>query len=1046
MAYITNLNELEEQFDIEKAVDFYESSKGKKNIKCPFHSEKTASFAISQSKNIATCFGGCGTYSPVQFVKAKENCSYVEAIEKCAAIHNLVVKYDERKNEHQRKEDKEKLERKENYYALNKSVHQAYWNENYKEELNDDDVVTFQDDKNCRTLKGSTVKKFGVCHTPNLWDYLQQQNLNLDHKLLLELGLIRERKDKQGYYDFFRNRQLFPLKNRNGKIVGFGGRKLELDDKIAKYLNSEETIIYRKSEVLYGYDEQKRELIQSKTAYLSEGYWDVLTPYNEGFKGVVGNCGTALTKRQAQMLKRYVEHVVMIYDNDEKEQLETDKQKKNAGLDAAKKALPILLEEGLRVSIVILPAGEDVDSFIRKNGIGEFRTYLSEHQKDAFMWYVKDTFHKTDGDAHSVDMVSELAIDLLKKIDKNTIQEIYIKDISKLLGVKESTLTLLLREKQGEELHSSENQELDEEQRKSLLIYGIYEYQNQYFCYKSKGNGFAAISNFVVKPLFLLESPTDPKRLFEIVNKYEHRKLIDIEGTSLIDLGSFKKTTEPRGNFRFFGSSSQYELVKSKIYDLMSTCYEIDVMGYHKDGFYSFGNGIYTIDKGFLEANEYGIVTYQQKQYFLPAFSTIYKDSEVSFADEKNFIYKPSKITFEEWAKLFCEIHGNNGKIALCFYLAALFRHGIKNVVKFPLLNLFGQPASGKSLMLENLTAMFGMITKAFNLNHGTDVGFANKLITVRNGLIAMEEYKNDISKNKIEGLKGVYDDVGRERGQKTASKNIKTLVHSTCVVVGQELPTADIALFTRCVSLAFAQTEYTQEEKDRVSKLIEIRDTGELSSITAKVSTFREYVIDNFQDAYFTAFAELKNVGNEHSVSSRMIENNSILLAIYDLLSTKLAFPFNRSVFFKVLADNMLRQSKEIGNENEISAFWDIVEFLGTSGTIQQGVDYKIDVVQKIKDKTFSKAKRVIYLSFNRPFALYLESHKKQHGKPGLPKASMLHYLKTHHAFIDMVNNTRFNKERSTSAYVFDYDALNIALPYNVTAQDDVIGVGQKK
>lgn len=1040
MAYISNLKELEEQFRIETVVEHYEQWTGddRKKIDCPFHKEKTASFSVSKIKNVATCFGGCGSYGPLHYVRTKENCDYVTAIEICAKIHKLEVKYDTRRSPEQQALDKKKLERQEQMYAINALVADAYFAASFTDgELGDDDIITFKDDKNTRTLTGATVKKFGVCHTSSDWDFITSK---FDNALLIELGIIRERKEKGGYYDSYRNRQLFPIKIKNGKIekvVGFGARRLVADDSIPKYLNSPENIIYNKSTVLYGYYEQARYLAETKTAYLVEGYWDVLTPYSNDFYGAVAGCGTAFTQGQARLLKRHVDHVVILYDNDESKD-------KNAGLVAAQNALPILLEEGLRVSIVLLPKDQDPDSFVREHGGAALADYVNTNRKDALLWYIDDCLRGTDGDAFAIDAVSDIAVELLHKVKKETAQQIYTKEIANLLGMKESSLMMKLRDKQSEALLSNDHEDLSEEQRKSLFLYGMYEHANQYFCMKSKGTGYAAVSNFIVKPLFLLDSPTDPKRLFEITNKYGQSKLVDIEGTALINLESFKKTVEPRGNFRFFGSVAQYEQIKAKIYDLMTTCYEIDVLGYHKDGFYAFGNGIFTKEKTFLEANKYGVVEYNQKRYFLPAFSDIYKDSEMSFADEKNFVYKPSAITFEKWAKLFCEVHGDNGKIAICFYIAALFRSSIKNIVKLPLLNLFGQPQSGKSLMLENLSAMFGYITKAFNLNHGTDVGFANKVATVRDALIFLEEYKNDISKNKIEGMKGMYDDVGRERGQKTHSKNIKTLVHSTGVIAGQELPTADIALFTRCVNLAFSQTSYTQEEKEMAAKMVEMRDTGELSSITAYLSTFRQVVVDNFQNAYAEAFSELKKMGKNFDTSSRMIENNAVLFTIFEILKTHLKFPFDQGEIFKVLSDNMIRQSAQISNENEVSVFWDILEYLATSGLIQQGVDYKMDTKNTVNNRIFDKPKSLLYLSINRPHALYLEHHKKMHGKPGLSKISMLHYLKTHNSYIDIVANTRFNKDRSTSAYVFDYGILaemGIALKNEPHKEEENIG-----
>jgi adenylate kinase family enzyme len=649
----------------------------------------------------------------------------------------------------------------------------------------------------------------------------------------------------------------------------------------------------------------------------------------------------------------------------------------------------------------------------------------------------------SDRDNFAIQRISELAIDLIVKIKNELAQDCYIRDVSKLLDIKQSVLAIQLKEKLGELNFKAEQQSLTAEQRKDLFKYGMYEDENQYWCSTAKG-AYACVSNFVVKPLFHLKSKENPKRLFELLNKYGQKVLLDVEAVVLVGLDKFRVAVEAEGNYFFTGNLAQYNRIKAKIYDEMKTCYEIDVLGYHRDGFYTFGNGIYTIDKGFVPVNKYGILNHENKRYFLPAFSDIYKDAALSFKDEKNFAYQDSKITFNDWSSLFCKVHGSKGQIAICFYIAALFRDVIHDYVNFPLLNLFGQPGTGKSFMGKNLSYMFGIAKDGFNLNSGTLVGFYNRLVLARNALVFCEEYFNSIDFRFIQGLKSIYDGIGREKGQKTGTKSLVSEIYSACIFVGQELPTSDNALFTRVINLAFSQTEYSQEESNAAEELKAMRKNGELINITAKLSAYRPYVQANYEQQYNQTFAIIKKAVRSQNVHTRLIENNAAILTVFDLLQEKVSFPFSKDEVYQTCIDNMLRQNLQIHSETETAMFWDLIEYLVSAGLLEEGVDYKIEEKSGWKSVIYKEPKNLLYLSFAKAFPLYREYHKRQLSKDGLTKSSLSHYLKTHPSFIDYLTSTRLGK-KNTSAFVFDYDALGLNIKeeptasYDYTAENDI-------
>ncbi|BDS13098.1 DNA primase [Aureispira anguillae] len=1016
--YITNIEQLKSKFEIETIVssltDWKEGSKAK--LCCPFHQEKTPSFSISKSKNIATCFGSCGkTYTPISFVMEYKQVDFLEAVEYAAKVHHLAVEYAENVSEEQLEQLKKRQQKKEQYLLYNRLLAAAYYNHHHgAEELKEN----IQFDK--RSLQGSTVKTFGICQTPEAWHFTQ--SLKLEHSILEQLGIVKQ--GKKGLFDAYRNRVLFPIHNQSKAIVGFAGRAL--DDSQPKYLNSPESEVYHKEQLLYGLAQQLSAIKKTKTMYLVEGYWDVLSLYDGGFLGAVAAGGTSLSKQQAKLINRYAERVVLLYDGDK------------AGIEAAIRNLPALIELGLHVDTIPLPEKQDPDSYIRKIGKEAFVDYCNTNKTDAINWYLEHELQNSDRDNFAIQRISELAIELIAKIKNELVRDCYIRDVSKLLDIKQSVLSIQLRDKMGALSFESEQKSLSSRQRADLFKYGMYEDGNQYWCSNAKG-GYTCVSNFVVKPLFHLKSKDNPKRLFELLNKYNQKVVLDVEAAVLVGLDKFRLAVEAEGNYFFTGNLAQYNRIKGKIYDEMKTCYEIDVLGYHKDNFYTFGNGIYTIDKGFVPVNSYGILSYQDKRYFLPAFSDIYKDSDKSFKDEKNFAYQDSKITFKDWSTLFCKVHGSKGQIATCFYVAALFRDVIHDYVNFPLLNLFGQPGTGKSFMGKNLSYMFGIAKDGFNLNSGTLVGFYNRLVLARNSLVFCEEYFNSIDFRFIQGLKSIYDGIGREKGQKTGTKSLVSEIYSACMFVGQELPTSDNALFTRVINLAFSQTEYTQEESDLAEELKAMRKNGELINITAKLSTFRPYIEDNYEEQYNLTFSKIKKAVAAKGIHTRLIENNAAILTVFDLLKEKVSFPFSTEEVYQTCIQNILRQNDQIHSETETATFWDIIEYLVSAGLLIEGIDYKIESRMDLKGKKFDQPKPLLYLSFSKAFPLYREHHKRQYSKDGLTKSSLSHYLKTNGSFMDYLKSTRIGK-KNTSAFVFDYDALNINIQDEPQASTDYV------
>ncbi|MBQ5954469.1 MAG: DNA primase, partial [Firmicutes bacterium] len=316
---------------------------------CPFHSEKTPSFVVSDQKQIFTCFGCGATGDVIEFTKRYYNLDFIEACEKLGKEYGIEVDFSKSSGNKEREE----------YYKINREA-AAFFYKAFTENANPGYTYMKK-----RGLEDSILKKFGIGYADKEWDSLYKhfKAKGVDEKILLELGLISQGKEGK-YYDKFRNRVIFPIINTSGKVIGFGGRRIDDNDN-PKYLNSPENMIFQKKNNLYALNTTKQDIGKEGSAIIVEGYMDVISLYQHGVKNVVASLGTALTDNQAKLIKRYTNTVNLCYDSD------------SAGINAALRGIDILTPRGLKVKVFHVTDGKDPDEFAKAHG------------KDAFMKLVK---------------------------------------------------------------------------------------------------------------------------------------------------------------------------------------------------------------------------------------------------------------------------------------------------------------------------------------------------------------------------------------------------------------------------------------------------------------------------------------------------------------------------------------------------------------------------------------------------------------------------------------------------------------------------------
>lgn len=380
---------------------------------CPFHTEKTPSFTVSKSRQFFYCFGCGKNGDALSFLMDIQNVSFMEALEMLAneaGVHLPKLNYLERER------FPEQNERKMLFQILELSA--EFYRNQLAKSLNG---KIAQEYLKKRGITPEMQEEFKLGFAPadgySLYRFLKSKGFS--EPLLLRSGLIRSGGKEEGYYDFFRNRILFPIRSIDGKTIGFGGR--EITGEGPKYINLSETEIYQKNKVLYGLWEGKEAIRAREKIILVEGYIDVLRCFQCGIRNVVATCGTALTAGQAYLMKRFAPEVVIVYDGDE------------SGLSAAVRATSVLLQAGLTVYAVTLPDGKDPDDFLKSNTVAEWEELISS-ASTFFTFYIQQKQKLLSTTQGKITVLSEL-FRLISMMDEASIKEEFLKEIASALRI-----------------------------------------------------------------------------------------------------------------------------------------------------------------------------------------------------------------------------------------------------------------------------------------------------------------------------------------------------------------------------------------------------------------------------------------------------------------------------------------------------------------------------------------------------------------------------------------------------------------------------------
>ena len=391
---------------------------------CPFHNEKTPSFVVSPSKGVFKCFG-CGKGgNAVTFVMEHENMTYPEALKYVAKKYGIEVNEHELLPEEQRRNDDRESMMVVSSYAADyfvRMLHETPEGQNIG-------IGYFRE----RGFSDATIKRFGLGYCTEVRDAFTRQALSDGYKeeFLIRTGLTIKR-ENGGYYDRFCGRVIFPIHSISGRVIAFGARTMRTDKKTAKYLNSPESEIYHKSDILYGIYFAKRAITQQDCCILVEGYTDVISMHQAGIENVVASSGTSLTQGQIRMIARFSRNITIIYDGD------------SAGIKASLRGIDMVLKEGMNVRTVLLPDGEDPDSFARSHNASQVQDYILTHEEDFISFKIRLLMKEADGDPiKRAALISDI-VQSISVIPDAITRSVYARECSRQMEVDEN---ILLRE------------------------------------------------------------------------------------------------------------------------------------------------------------------------------------------------------------------------------------------------------------------------------------------------------------------------------------------------------------------------------------------------------------------------------------------------------------------------------------------------------------------------------------------------------------------------------------------------------------------------
>ena len=1000
---------------VEVVSEFIELKQAGVNYKglCPFHQDHTPSLYVSPSRQIFKCFT-CGEGgNAVTFLMKHEKMTYPEALQWLAKKYSIDIQ------EYDLSEEQEaQMKKRESLFANMDIVEDFYHKEFMKSEKAQQYAYGRWGKDYCDLIR--------IGYAPGYSRNIDKLGISQD--TLRELGLC----DRNGN-DLFRERITISIRDRFGRAIGFTCRNF--DGSNPKYLNNADSDIFHKEGVLYGIDTAWKEINRTQMVYLVEGAPDCMQLQSIGVQNTVACLGSAWNVNHIKTLNKVATKVCFIPDSD----VLKPGEKLPHGIKVVTDAGRLALQNGLAVYVKEIPATDekqDADSYFTNKDI-----FDSLPEQDFILWCADKLFSGSKTIEEKAAAVHTIANVLSSFCDATQVQ--FYKTLLKKYtdgnikvwsdAIKAQTSNDKVAKRKKVTTSSGSNPE-------------DFGFKIKDGCYVIEDDkGIRTLSNFTLTPLFHVLDSTLSRRIFTIENTEHEKTIIELTSEDLTKNDRFEAKVGEKGNYNWIGRKDDLQRVRGYLFTHMETAFLIKQLGWQQKGFFAFGNGIYEGTE-WHEADEYGIVRLEKKgNYYLPAHSMIYRNERKIYQFEHNFIYKESStVTLREVTDQITKVFGENGQIAFIFLLASIF-HDIIAYSWFPLLDLFGPMSTGKTALADVLTAFFTK-KRGANFNNATLASVSDEVGSAANAVVAFHEYKNSIDDKIIEFLKGLWDLIGRTRmslnndGQKEM-----TAVDSGVIITGQEMPTKDPALFSRCIFLAFSKSHFTPEETADFNKLEEMRKSG-FTHLTLELLKYRPKMVAEYEQAFTDAKRELQEGLRNTEQTDRIVKNWSVLLAVYNVLKDELNFGFDHDALTDFIKQSVKRQMISVKTTDELASFWNTLQYLFTENQLFPEGHFDVDYTRHVLGIDYDVPHPVLYIRKSGIIEKYQEACRRIGGK-FIPKESLIFYMehtsyylgskkwrfkdfdKNGYAKCDpnepMTDGKFKQKESSVQAFAFDYAKL---------------------
>ena len=904
----------------------------------PFKNERTPSFKVSNVKNIWKDFGsGKGGTSIIDFIQEYKGVDFLEAVKIACETLNVPIEYEKETDE-----QKEKRTQKQSLTQILKKTAEIY-RQNFVSLPPESEAKKYMLSRN---FTDEIVDNFGIGYAlAGLYEAFKEQAIVSDGEAL---GLLR--KNNQGnYYDFFKGRIIFPICDKYGHCVGFGGRILTNDKKQPKYINSAESDLFDKSNLLYGFHLARNTIANTGEVYLVEGYTDVMRMHQIGFANTVATLGTALTPQHLAQLKKLCRKVIIFRDSD------------SAGQTAAERDLQLILQAGLFAELVVFPSEdkEDPDSIgQRPNAVA----LIKYSRNDAILHLIGeayraalDRYTEKHGQSKKPLLLpedkknlTELAGKLVGCIPDDTTREAYAEQLKEMFKIKVASQQK--KEEKPKNINNSPRVQRGEGSgidgsldncvfpdevedpylyKNEIIEYGLFQHHNRIYTSAGKEGKeyFMSISNFSIEIVQHMQDEKFPMKLIRICNIYGSEKIFDILSDKINSLPSFKNVVTSFGNYYFSGTPSQHERLLRYLFDRMGTGRKISILGWQTEGFWAWNNKIVVPLGEDIVLDKTGLFNYQKTCYYIPSANANYENNAFMYGAQKRFKSTATSLVPPEYFRQMYKVHRSHAITAILFGIGAFYQDIIVAGTGFyPLLFLYGPASTGKDNLCEAVQSLMGIPQTAIQLEGGASTIKAQirEFSQFSNGISQLSEYKR--GNPQIDGvLKGLWDRRGYKRGtieSPVATEEVPIL--SATILTGNDCPDAE-ALITRLLWEEMKQQEFDDEAKKQYNVLKDMCKKG-ISGMADFFIHKRDFFADKFLETYREAKRNFTKGEVFKNVPSRITDNLSVLRAVFSIFKNDWIFPFTEEemlAHFEIMVDS---QRKKIETDSAANRFWDCI------------------------------------------------------------------------------------------------------------------------